>query len=458
VLVGVGVCLLGYAVSLAVLGVVSSGNNLGIDRARILLVISSMMIGVVYVAGLWRFRRCRSVSRRGLLVILLIGLGARCVVSIFPPFLEDDFYRYMLDGAVTANGLNPYRVVPNRLDAGDSADAPGDDIVSKITATGHETIARINHPYLATIYPPVAQAVFATAYLIKPWSVYALRGVLFVFDVGTFVLLLILLRHLRMPAQWVVWYWWNPVLLREVSSSAHMDVILFPFILGAILLMLRGRVLWGSVVLLVAVGTKLWPLLLAPVMLRVGSRRTRQFLAGSMIMVAGSACVVWPILAGSQADEGGLTSFARLWHSNEGFFAIWSYAAGVLLPRFSIHGDDIERCARLGVALLVGCWAVFCAIRPIRDGAEMVSRILGVVAAIFLLGPTQFPWYSLWMLPLFCIRMNPALLLYSVTLPLYYLQYEHPFVLWIEHLPVWIALVGMWVLNRKKTRMHTRTS
>ncbi|MCH7595822.1 MAG: hypothetical protein IID35_04605 [Planctomycetes bacterium] len=71
------------------------------------------------------------------------------------------------------------------------------------------------------------------------------------------------------------------------------------------------------------------------------------------------------------------------------------------------------------------------------------------VAALFLLGPTQFPWYYLWMLPLLCVRLSFGLLLYTVTLPLYYVHYEYRWVLWVEYLPIWVVSIGGWIWSRK---------
>ena len=448
-LIATGACVLAYAVILAVLAVMSSNVSGDEKLARTPLVVSSVVAGVVYVAGLWRSRRHAHVGTRGVLVILLVGLAARGIVLVTPPFLETDYHRYLLDGAVTARGANPYSVIPDRLLADDVTGGPRAEVLAEVATSGRPTIERINHSHLATIYPPGAQAVFAIAHLIEPWSIYAFRAVLLVFDVATAVLLLMLLRELRQPLAWIVWYWWNPVLLREVTSSAHMDVIVFPFIVGAILLAIRGRGFYCSIALVVAVGMKLWPILLAPALLRAGVRRTAALLGASAVLVAGSVLILSPMIAGASGDEAGLRVFSGYWRNNEGFFAIWSYVMNALSSRLSISGDDVTRLTRLGVAFFVGCWAVFGGIRPIVDGRDLVARVLSVVAALFLLGPTQFPWYYLWMLPLLCVRLNFALLLYTATLPLYYVHCEHRWVLWVEHLPIWAVLIGGWIWSRK---------
>ncbi|MBA4207891.1 MAG: hypothetical protein C0457_23155 [Polymorphum sp.] len=44
--------------------------------------------------------------------IVVVGLLLRVLMLWSVPALEDDFHRYLWDGAVAANGFNPYGVVP----------------------------------------------------------------------------------------------------------------------------------------------------------------------------------------------------------------------------------------------------------------------------------------------------------------------------------------------------------
>ena len=44
--------------------------------------------------------------------MLACGLAARAILFASEPVLEDDYQRYLWDGAVTAQGLNPMRSRP----------------------------------------------------------------------------------------------------------------------------------------------------------------------------------------------------------------------------------------------------------------------------------------------------------------------------------------------------------
>ncbi|MGD8779206.1 MAG: hypothetical protein PVH88_09635 [Ignavibacteria bacterium] len=53
-------------------------------------------------------------KKKWLPAIIIFGLVVRIILTPTFPVLEDDFYRYLWDGAVTANGINPYEHAPLR--------------------------------------------------------------------------------------------------------------------------------------------------------------------------------------------------------------------------------------------------------------------------------------------------------------------------------------------------------
>jgi hypothetical protein len=80
--------------------------------------------------------------------------------------------------------------------------------------------------------------------------------------------------------------------------------------------------------------------------------------------------------------------------------------------------------------------------------------VLVLVAALFLLSPTQFPWYFTWIAPPLVLAPSRALLLLTFTLPLYYLKFYldargqvqlfHHGIVWLEYIPVWLLLLWDW--------------
>jgi hypothetical protein len=152
-------------------------------------------------------------------------------------------------------------------------------------------LERINHSDLRTIYPPVAQGVFALAHWIGPWKLTAWRGLILILDMVTIALLLALLRDLGRSPLWAALYWWNPIVLKELFNSAHMDAIIVPLILGALLLAIRKRPLAATACLTLAAGAKIWPLILLPLVWRGLLDKPRKLaLAIALTVLACSDC------------------------------------------------------------------------------------------------------------------------------------------------------------------------
>ena len=61
--------------------------------------------------------------------------------------------------------------------------------------------------------------------------------------------------------------------------------------------------------------------------------------------------------------------------------------------------------------------------RPVRDDRDLMRRCMWAVAIMFLISPTKFPWYFIWLLPLLAVRPRWSLLALTALLPLYHLQY-----------------------------------
>ena len=358
--------------------------------------------------------------RSALAVIFAAGLAARLILMTSEPALEDDYHRYLWDGAVVAHGLNPYSYSPAVIAKGGAPDA-----FNQLWRESSVTAKRINHKDVTTIYPPVAQAAFALAYVVKPWSLTAWRGVLVVFDLATFALLVMALDTLGRSRVWVALYWWNPMVLKELFNSAHLEPLLFPFLLGALLLTHARKPAAASASLAMAVGVKLWPVILLPLILRPIVNAPKRTLAAACVFAALSAAMLAPMLNAGLNQTSGLAAYASNWHRNGALFSvIASLSQGLVAALLTGDAASGNVLAREAVALLVGLMALVLAWRPVAGLGDLASRALTVTAALVFLSPAAYPWYTLWFLPFLVLAPEPGLLLLSATIPLYYLFFH----------------------------------
>jgi hypothetical protein len=395
--------------------------------------------------------------------IIVVGLGLRAILFGSTPIQEDDFYRYLWDGAVTASGINPYSYSPQyAVESSVEAEPPAPELRNLANRSG-EVAPRINHPSLRTIYPPVAQAAFASGYLLKPWSIVAWRAVLLVFDIAALGILILILRSLRLPLAFALIYWWNPLLVKESVNSAHMDLIVAPFVLASILLAIREKNVWATVALTLATGAKLWPVVLAPFILRPLAARPGRLAVALCIIVALGAAMFVPIYIGGLDSDSGFTAYGKRWELNDALFMLFVWGSKYFAQVVGLGHTNGQFAARIIVALLLCAWIGILARGKIDGGLDLCEKCMLTVAALFLLSPTQFPWYYVWLLPLLAIRPRASLLLLTALLPLYYMRFYYRargsveffdyYVVWIEFVPVWCLLI--WEFHRSRWRITT---
>lgn len=447
---GVAIGLLLYAIGLSWLSRQLAVHSISIDLALLLLAAFSIVVGAIYLLVARNIVRIPS-TKKEVCMIIALGSVMRFVVMTNEPFLETDYYRYLWDGAVTASGFNPYEYAPTRiLWAQIGADNAPLELVmlSKQAGTIFENI---NHPHLKSIYPPVAQAVFAISHLLGPWSVNVWRLILFVGDAATLLVVFRLLSQLRLPSSLVVLYWWNPIILREVYGAAHMDVLLLPLVLGAVVECVNRRPYFAIILIALASGIKCWPVLLVPVVLRSYVQLRRTMVRGVLLLIVAMVVIWMPAIPALVGRSSGFLAYAEMWENNAGAFALIQSAW-----RNGLKWWDPEKAhlagwaARATAGIFVLGWTLWQSYKPISDDCEVVRRCFFVSAGVFMLSPTQFPWYYLWLIPFFPILGPNVLLIYTFLVPLYYVQEIVPVITWVEHGVVWWLII--WAAWSKMAR------
>jgi hypothetical protein len=376
--------------------------------------------------------------------IVAAGLAARLALFASEPVLEDDYQRYLWDGAVTASGHNPYAMSPK--------DAPvnGSDDLHRLLREGGAVVQRINHADLTSVYPPVAQAAFALAYMIKPWSLTAWRSVILLFDLASFAIVLLLLRDVGRSTLWSALYWWNPIVIKELFNSAHMEAVVLPFVLLALWLATRSRHVAAALSLAFAVGAKIWPVYLVPLIVRGRSLGARQFICATVVFGAIVAFWVTPIWLGGLNEQSGFLAYFSSWQTNSALFPELERAVAAGLDWMALPSETADVVTRSFIALCLVVLALLVSLKPIETPDDLIGRASVVVAALVLLSPAQFPWYAVWFAPFLAFRPWLGFLLLTATIPLYYTDFyflsrDRPeifedVVVWIIWVPVWAAL------------------
>jgi alpha-1,6-mannosyltransferase len=414
--------------------------------------------GAVYLAVV-RWGPAVGPDRSVLWWIVLLGLLLRLIMLGSTPMLAGDYNRSLWDGAVVAHGFNPYQFAPETVMTG----AAVPETLRQLAHESGAVIGRINHPSRPTLYPPVAEAAFALAYWLAPWSITALRLVLLAFDLATLALVVLLLRALNLPLLALAIYWWNPVLLKEIINSGHMDVMALPLVLAAVWLLVRVKPTRAFAALAGGVGAQIWPLALVPLTARAVSRRPKFLGLGLALFVLLAGLMFLPIYTGGREGLSGFWAYGRGWEMNDALFKLVFWGSTLAVKGLKLAPGTAPDLARLLVGVLLAAWVLWLSWHPVDDGLDLARRGLLILVALFFLSPTQFPWYFTWLLPFLVLGPRTSLLLLTALLPIYYLRYiflaqgrAEIFdygIVWLEYLPVWILLLReFWVSRQHPSR------
>ena len=364
-------------------------------------------------------------GRKGaLLMVLLVGLFARIMMFGSTPVLEDDSYRYLWDGAAIAHGVDPYKYAPadaaavdflgNQRDWAEDADLRK---LQELTQESGPVFQRVNYPYFKTIYPPIAQAGFGLAHVISPFDLNGWRGVLLLADLISLALLVWALPLFGRSPLWAGLYWWNPVVVLEAFNAGHMDVLIIPFLLGAIGLARLGKLAPAVIALAGAAAVKFWPILLAPALVRPVMFKPVRLISLALLFCVVALVLVWPQIRYVFTDpDAGLVAYSEGWKRHAFLFT--------LLVEGPLSGaGDSSGLARAFVALVAGAAALWFALRSDVDGEGLVRAMLAVTLVLLFLSPTGYPWYQIWIAAFIPFVPRAGAFALMLAAPLYYTRF-----------------------------------
>lgn len=176
------------------------------------------------------------------------------------PNFSDDYFRFIWDGRLLNNGLNPFAILPSTfMESG----------VAQLEKIDHGNLYKnMNSPEYFTIYPPVSQFVYLIGAKLFPenikGSVIIMRLFILIADIGNMILLTKLLKYFRINANAIILYALNPLIILELTGNLHFEGMMLFFLLLAIYLFIKGFWNYASVAFSLSIATKLIPLMFLP--------------------------------------------------------------------------------------------------------------------------------------------------------------------------------------------------
>lgn len=397
-----------------------------------------MIIGLYFFIAVLNIKKIQN-NNLWLGLIIVVGLVSRIILIPSQPVLEDDYYRYLWDGAVTAHGYNPYVYSPEA--AMDFTNGEGPEELHKLANESGKIVKNINHPRIRTIYPILSQIVFAAAYFISPWEFWAWKVLLLLFDIALLLVLFKTLKELKLPMLFVVFYWLNPIVIHEFYNAAHMDLLALLFVSLSLYLSIKNKTWFALITLAFAVGFKLWPVVLLPLLLR-NFWQDKKLLLKFIGAFAGLVFVLFiPVLLSRLDDTLGFIKYAGNWINNAAIYTMFQWFTQETISFLHINVSCLSCINRWGIFIIYLVIGAIILRKTHQNKLQFFYKGLLLIAVLYLISPTQFPWYYTWLVPLLAVRPKASLLLYPLLLPLYQLNYLSDYIIYIEHLPILILFL-----------------
>jgi Glycosyltransferase family 87 len=365
---------------------------------------------------------------------ILLGFAALYHLTLLftPQPVSNDLYRYFWDGKLLSSSVNPYTYPPAAVELEPYRDEYWGLIFNRDVPTG---------------YPPLAEALFAAAYRLRP-DPWLLRGMAALASLGAAFLLAKSLRAAGQDERRALLYAWSPLVALEFANSGHLDAYALLCMSAALLFALKRRPLASAVWLALGGLVKFFPVLLLPVWGRRWGRKA--WLAFTVVfslpwlpfIVGGTPFTGLGIFAGRGDFNGSLYRLVEeLWYLilNSAYARLW---------------------ARLTVFTFLALIYVAYLLRRHPDHDILAGwRFAGFFMGLcLLLSPVVHPWYVCWMLAFLAIEGQAAWLVLSVTVIFarqVYIGYEQTGEwqeAWWPSLAVWIPFYLALAVSRLSRR------
>lgn len=208
----------------------------------------------------------------------------RLLLLFSEPNLSDDYFRYIWDGLLSKNGLNPFMHLPSEVIEWENARQMG---------FTKDLYLSFNSQNYYSVYPPINQFVYFVAASVGGSNVYlsglTLRIFMILAELGSVFFMVKLLERFQIPIKNALLYILNPLIILEFTVNLHFEGMMVFFILGALYFLQRKRMLLSGVFWGMAICTKIIPIVFLPFLL------TRYKLK-HVIMVGGVAMVTVGLL------------------------------------------------------------------------------------------------------------------------------------------------------------------
>ena len=327
----------------------------------------SLYVYIVIREKLFSFRDC-----------FVLAILLRLIALFSLPVLSDDYFRFIWDGKMTLGHVNPFQFTP------------GEYLAINPTPYLQHLYDRMNSQEYHTVYPPVLQFIFTIAAFVgnnNDWlAVIIMKLFIVAAEFGTMRILYLLAKQAGIPLRQLLWYILNPLIIVELTGNVHFEAILIFFFVCFLYFLQSKKIALSAIFWMLAVCTKMIPLMLAPLLLRyLGVKKS--FLFGVTSLAVGVLLFLpffnWHLVKDMSAS---LHLFFHLFEFNASVFYFIRW-----IGYFYVDYDIIEQVAPV-LGTLSFLIILLISFRPLKR--SFMEKSMWIFSVYFLLSTMVHPWYA----------------------------------------------------------------
>ena len=446
----------------------------------------------LYIGLFFLFYKLIQISKHNLKSLTWIAFIFRAIFILAIPNLSQDFYRFIWDGRLILEGVNPYLFTVESFISNNTIPV----------AQAQELYAgmgSLNASHF-TNYPPINQLCFTIAGLFAGksilGSIIVIRLLIIAADFGTLYFGQKLLTKLNLPAHNIFWYILNPFIIIELTGNLHFEGVMIFFLIWSMYLMHIRKWKWAAVVFALSVSVKLIPLLFLPLFYQWFIKRnaianevkqsvseneiTSLFTPPYTVLKRLTKLIGFYTIIGvvtlllfapfySSEFINNYAETVALWFQNFEFNASLYYIAREI--GYSFRGyNEIAIIGSYIPLVVVAFVLTLTFFRKNKTSIELITAMLLALSFYFFTATTVHPWYVATLLALSIFTKYKFPLVWSFVIILSYLAYinlnkadksENFWVIGLEYLVVYGVFI--WEVFFKKTEvtnltLHEKTS
>lgn len=352
--------------------------------------------------------------------LFTIGIIFRVLFLLVLPFLSQDFYRFIWDGELVLNLINPYLHTPNQL-----LENP-----NLVIENAKELVVGMGElsPKFYSNYPPLNQIIFAISAFIGGksimGSVVVMRVIIILSDIGIVYFGRKLLKQLNKSPHLIFWYFLNPLVILELTGNLHFEGVMLFFFIWSLYLLSKDKWKLAGLVYAFSISIKLVPLIFLPLFLKYFGIKKSVLFYG--IVGATTLLLLLPFYTSDFISN--YTETVGLWFSNFEFNAsIYNVVKKVGVAYFDAKPWElIKSYGNITPYLIICTVIVFALFRDNKKLTTLINSMLWVLTIYYLVSAIVHPWYLVFLVVLTTFTNYRYALIWSGLVILSYYAYSNP--------------------------------